>query len=68
MHGMQCSGCNVQFPQDGYTDLRGNFEYATLNVTSDRDAQLDGNARFAILVTSHDHGSVIEEVAAPPLP
>jgi hypothetical protein len=51
----------VTFYKDGYTDLRGWFDYATLS-TDD----LDRVERFAILVASDTAGSAILE-AAPPM-
>lgn len=51
----------VAFYKDGYTDLRGWFDYATLS-TDD----LDRVDRFAILVSSDAAGSAILE-APPPM-
>jgi hypothetical protein len=48
------------FYKDGYTDLRGRFDYASLS-TSD----LDGAGRFSILVMSEEHGAVVKEVKPP---
>ncbi len=48
------------FYKDGYTDLRGKFDYASLN--SD---DIDGVTRFAILVLSDEHGATVLEAAAP---
>jgi hypothetical protein len=50
----------VSFYKDGYTDLRGWFDYATLS-TDD----LDRVERFAILVASDAAGSAILEAAPP---
>ena len=50
----------VSFYKDGYTDLRGAFDYATLSVGGPEDVQ-----RFAILVMSEDHGALIREVGPP---
>ena len=50
----------VRFYKDGYTDLRGKFEYASLN-TDD----LDQVERFALLVIDPDAGAQIEEAAPP---
>jgi len=50
----------VRFYKDGYTDLRGKFEYASLN-TND----LDQVQRFALLVIDPDAGAQIEEAAPP---
>ncbi|MFO1051292.1 MAG: hypothetical protein U1F36_03630 [Planctomycetota bacterium] len=52
-------GGAVRFHKDGYTDLRGRFDYASVS----------GNAndveRFAVLVLSDDHGAQIRELAPP---
>ena len=48
------------FYKDGYTDLRGKFDYATLS-TSD----LDGTTRFSILIMSPEHGATVKEVQPP---
>ncbi|NVB82481.1 MAG: hypothetical protein HOV81_29145, partial [Kofleriaceae bacterium] len=53
-------GGNVAFYKDGYTDLRGWFDYATLS-TND----LDNVERFAILVCSDRAGSAILEASPP---
>ncbi|MCK5806034.1 MAG: hypothetical protein KAI66_24595, partial [Lentisphaeria bacterium] len=50
----------VKFYKDGYTDLRGRFDYASLS-TSD----LDHVERFSILILSRDNGSVVREAAPP---
>jgi hypothetical protein len=50
----------IRFFKDGYTDLRGRFDYSSLS-TSD----LDNVDRFALLVLSDDHGAVIQEAAPP---
>jgi hypothetical protein len=50
----------VRFFKDGYTDLRGRFEYSSLS-TDD----LDRVDRFALLVMSDEHGAVVREAAAP---
>lgn len=51
---------SVNFYKDGYTDLRGRFDYASLS-TDD----LDRTARFAILVLSDTDGAVVKEAAPP---
>jgi hypothetical protein len=53
-------GGEVRFFKDGYTDLRGRFDYATLSTD-----ELDGVDRFALLVLSEEHGAVIREAAPP---
>jgi hypothetical protein len=50
----------VRFYKDGYTDLRGQFDYASLS-TND----LDSVQRFGILVLHPDRGALIREVAPP---
>ena len=51
---------SVKFHKDGYTDLRGRFDYASVN-TPERQAI----EKFAVLVLSEDRGAVIREVAPP---
>ncbi|MFO7562079.1 MAG: hypothetical protein R6X02_05505 [Enhygromyxa sp.] len=53
-------GGAVDFYKDGYTDLRGAFDYASLSTN-----ELDDVERFAILVMSEDRGALIREVAPP---
>lgn len=53
-------GGAIAFYKDGYTDLRGAFDYATLS-TSD----LDQVERFAILVCSDASGAAILEAGPP---
>ncbi|HEY0194284.1 MAG TPA: hypothetical protein VGC42_24380, partial [Kofleriaceae bacterium] len=50
----------VEYYKDGYTDLRGWFDYATLSTT-----ELDQVERFAILVCSDTAGAAILEAAPP---
>jgi hypothetical protein len=50
----------VRFFKDGYTDLRGRFDYSSLS-TDD----LDRVDRFALLVLSEEHGAVVQEAAPP---
>ncbi|MEO8846763.1 MAG: hypothetical protein ABI591_11960 [Kofleriaceae bacterium] len=54
-------GGAVTFYKDGYTDLRGWFDYATLSTD-----ELDRVERFAILVASDRAGSAILEAGPPP--
>ena len=56
----ECS--NAKFYKDGYTDIRGRFDYATLN-----RSLLEGVRRFAVLVMSDTHGSLIRECGKPEL-
>jgi hypothetical protein len=56
----QKHGGQIAFYKDGYTDLRGWFDYASLS-TSD----LDHVEKFAILVSSDHAGSAILEAGPP---
>lgn len=51
---------SVRFYKDGYTDIRGRFEYASLST-----ADLQSATRFAILVLG-DHDSAVVREADPP--
>ncbi len=53
-------GGEVRFYKDGYTDLRGEFDYATLSTPD-----LQSTERFAILIIHPEHGSVIREADPP---
>jgi hypothetical protein len=53
-------GGAVAFYKDGYTDLRGWFDYASLSTT-----ELDTVERFAILVCSDREGAAILEAGPP---
>ena len=53
-------GGEVKFHKDGYTDLRGRFDYVTQSNQS-----LDGISEYAILIISDDHGAVIREAKPP---
>jgi hypothetical protein len=50
----------VDFYKDGYTDLRGAFDYASLSTDT-----LDRVERFAILVMTDECGALIREAAPP---
>ncbi|CAD8096488.1 unnamed protein product [Paramecium sonneborni] len=52
-------GQNI-FYKDGYTDLRGRFDYATLDSQS-----LEEVSKFAVLIVSNDLGSMIKEINPP---
>ena len=51
---------SVHFYKDGYTDLRGRFDYASLS-----NQNLNDVDRFSILVISSDHGAVVREAVPP---
>lgn len=59
VYGRTRSG-QVRFYKDGYTDLRGMADYASLS--TDELGSID---RFSILVLSEKHGAVIKEAAPP---
>ncbi len=50
----------VQFYKDGYTDLRGRFDYTSLSTN-----ELDHVSRFSLLILSDRHGAVVKEAAPP---
>lgn len=50
----------VKFLKDGYTDLRGRFDYASLNTN-----EVDDAVRLAMLVLSDEFGAVVREAAPP---
>jgi hypothetical protein len=50
----------AKFYKDGYTDLRGKFDYATVSTTD------IGNAtKFSVLVMSKEHGATVLEAPVP---
>ncbi len=51
---------SVKFHKDGYTDLRGRFDYATVSTPEKQPIQ-----RFAILVLSEEYGASIKESNPP---
>jgi hypothetical protein len=51
---------SVQFYKDGYTDLRGRFDYTSLSTD-----ELDRVERFSLLVLSDELGAVVREAAPP---
>ncbi len=54
------NGGGVKFFKDGYTDLRGRFDYVSLNTSELNDVE-----RFAILVLSENCGAVVREAVPP---
>jgi len=60
------SNGQVRFYKDGYTDLRGRFDYTSLNTN-----ELDQVSKFSILILSEDSkntkgfGAVVRETAPP---
>ena len=51
---------DVRFLKDGYTDLRGKFDYVSLSTN-----ELDDVEDLSLLVMSEGHGSLVREVAPP---
>jgi hypothetical protein len=51
---------SVKFHKDGYTDLRGRFDFATVSTPEHQPIR-----RFAVLMLSDDHGALIRETAPP---
>ena len=56
----QLANGQVKFYKDGYTDLRGRFDYSSLNTD-----ELSTVQKFAILVLSDEHGAVVREATPP---
>ena len=50
----------VRFHKDGYTDLRGRFDYASLS-----DDPNKGAVRYSVLVLDEARGAVIREIRPP---
>ncbi len=50
----------VKFYKDGYTDLRGRFDYTSLSTN-----ELDFAKKFSLLVLSEEHGAVVREASPP---
>ena len=50
----------VKFYKDGYTDLRGRFDYTSLSTN-----ELDSVAQFSLLILSDEHGAVVREANPP---
>ena len=53
-------GGEVRFYKDGYTDLRGTFDYTSLSTD-----ELDQVERFSLLILSEENGAVIREANPP---
>ena len=51
---------SVKFYKDGYTDLRGKFDYTSLNTD-----EINNVERFAVLVMHYEHGALVKEAAPP---
>jgi hypothetical protein len=53
-------GGGASFYKDGYTDLRGRFDYASLT-----RGDLGAIDRFALLILSEEHGATVRQAAPP---
>jgi len=51
---------SVNFYKDGYTDLRGRFDYSSLNTN-----ELDYVRKFSLLIFNDTHGAVVREANPP---
>lgn len=51
---------NQIFYRDGYTDMRGRFDYAMCS-----SGNIDQIQKFSILICSDDYGSIIKEAKTP---
>lgn len=51
---------SVRFYKDGYTDLRGRFDYASLSTNN-----LDQAGKFSILILSEANGALVREATPP---
>ncbi|MCE9603500.1 MAG: hypothetical protein K8U03_01205 [Planctomycetia bacterium] len=56
----QLQSGEVRFYKDGYTDIRGRFDYASLNTN-----ELDQVRKFSLLILSDESGAVVRETAPP---
>jgi 5-hydroxyisourate hydrolase-like protein (transthyretin family) len=50
----------IKFFKDGYTDIRGRFDYTSLNTN-----ELDVVQRLSLLVLSESHGAIVREATPP---
>jgi hypothetical protein len=51
---------SMRFYKDGYTDLRGRFDYSSLNTN-----ELDFVDKFSLLVLSEEYGAVVRDATPP---
>jgi hypothetical protein len=59
VYGLMKDG-RIKFFKDGYTDIRGRFDYTSLNTN-----ELDNVQRFSLLVLSDTHGAIVREATPP---
>jgi hypothetical protein len=53
-------GGKIRFYKDGYTDLRGRFDYASLNTN-----EIEHVEEFSLLVVSEANGAVVKKARPP---
>ncbi|QDU95751.1 hypothetical protein [Lignipirellula cremea] len=51
---------SIHYFKDGYTDLRGRFDYASLSTN-----ELDRVKKFSLLILSETHGAIVREAEPP---
>ncbi len=51
---------SIKYYKDGYSDIRGRFDYTSLNTD-----ELNMVEKFSILIFSESHGAVIKEANPP---
>ncbi|MBS0262067.1 MAG: hypothetical protein JSS02_08915, partial [Planctomycetes bacterium] len=56
----QLPGGEVRFYKDGYTDIRGRFDYSSLNTN-----EIDAVQKFSVLILSEEFGAVVREAQPP---
>ena len=49
-----------EFYKDGYTDIRGKFDYVSISTD-----QLNKTKRFSIFIKADDYGSIVKEAKPP---
>ena len=59
-HKRRMRGGEVRFYKDGYTDLRGRFDYASLNTN-----EIEQVEAFSLLVVSEANGAVVKKARPP---
>jgi hypothetical protein len=60
VYSRRSAGETGQFYKDGYTDIRGTFDYTSLSTD-----ELQHVERFSLLVSSDSHGAVVREARKP---
>ncbi len=60
----QMNNGSIHFHKDGYTDLKGNFDYISISAFDENYNPQNIN-KFSILVLSNENGGIIKEVLPP---